>query len=211
MFISGGCVITLNVAQSTDCAIYLHADTERRVELSLGDGEQVGWLERHRELDGSIIIVVWLDAWHGRAATSRGPAPGSWSLCGRVRSTAGGRGHGRDDERRLRSLVEPRRRRRRRRRPTRVCNDKTRSIDCDSYYWARSDTHASDEDLDARWARDSRDQWTDTPSDTRRQTERQTDSDKKTTRRKRWIGKLPRVTCITEYDLLQTTAILLIV
>jgi len=123
---------------------HLQTDTKRRVELRLGDDEQVGRLERHREFHGVAVVSgrgpSHRRRWRRRIATSRSSAATQRrrvvrSLGDRLGSagSVGGRGVGRS-----RSLVERRRRRRRRRRHGRLCNGRMRTaynIDCDSYYW----------------------------------------------------------------------------
>jgi len=50
---------------------HLETDGERRVEFGLGDGEQVGRPERHRELDAGVVAVASSRRRRGRATRRR--------------------------------------------------------------------------------------------------------------------------------------------
>ena len=77
---------------------HLETDGERRVEFGLGDGEQVGRPERHRELDAGVVAVAFRRRRRGRAtrrrprgvATARTPTRTPAAAAAATRSLDGG-------------------------------------------------------------------------------------------------------------------------
>jgi len=77
---------------------HLETDGERRVEFGLGDGEQVGRPERHRELDAGVVAVAFSRRRRGRAtrrrprgvATARTPTGTPAAAAAATRSLDGG-------------------------------------------------------------------------------------------------------------------------
>jgi len=75
------------VKDRTTTTTDLETDAERGVELGLGDDEQVGGPECHRELNGAVVVADRRRGVSRRGglrrrdvATSRPPPPATWSL-----------------------------------------------------------------------------------------------------------------------------------